>query len=142
MKLDEIKALIAAMAASDLTDMTVSANGWSLRLARHAAAAAPHPTPALTPPPMPVDGPDATVESAADAGLRAPLAGVVHLQPAPDTPPFVRPGQAVKAGDILYLIEAMKVFNTVRAERDGIIVAVLVTSGCEVEAGQVMMQLE
>ena len=134
MKLDEIKALIAAMAASDLTDMTVSANGWSLRLARHAAAAAP--------PPMPADGPDATVESAADAGLRAPLAGVVHLQPAPDAPPFVQAGQAVKAGDILYLIEAMKVFNTVRAERDGIIVAVLVTSGCEVEAGQVLMQLE
>ena len=48
----------------------------------------------------------------------APLYGVVHLQPSPGEPPFVQAGQAVKAGQTLCVIEAMKVFNEVRAERD------------------------
>jgi acetyl-CoA carboxylase biotin carboxyl carrier protein len=72
--------------------------------------------------------------------LLAPLYGVVHLRPTPDEPPFVVAGQAVKAGQTLCVIEAMKVFNEVRAEYDATVAAVLVTSGQEVEAGQALMR--
>jgi acetyl-CoA carboxylase biotin carboxyl carrier protein len=74
--------------------------------------------------------------------VRAPLFGVVHLQQAPGEPPFVKPGDLVAAGQMLCTIEAMKVFNEVRAERAGRVSAVLVTSGSEVEAGQPLLAIE
>ena len=54
---------------------------------------------------------------------------------------FVQVGQAVSRGDTICLIEAMKVFNAVRAERDGTIAAILVASGQEIEAGQTLMRI-
>jgi acetyl-CoA carboxylase biotin carboxyl carrier protein len=67
--------------------------------------------------------------------------GVLHLQASPGEPPYVQPGQAVKAGQTLCVIEAMKVFNEVRADRDATVQAVLVDSGEEVEAGQPLFRL-
>ncbi len=75
-------------------------------------------------------------------GVVAPLFGIVYLQPAPNAPVFVSPGQAVTAGTPLCVIEAMKMLHEIRAERDGTIAAVLVSSGQEVEAGQELMRLE
>lgn len=72
--------------------------------------------------------------------LQAPLYGVVHLQTAPGEPPLVAAGQAVRTGQTLCVIEAMKVFNEVRAEHDGVVDAVLVRSGQEVEAGQPLLR--
>jgi acetyl-CoA carboxylase biotin carboxyl carrier protein len=71
----------------------------------------------------------------------APLYGIVHLQQTPGEPPLVSPGQSVMAGQVVCVIEAMKVFNQVRAECDCVISAVLVQSGQEVEAGQLLFQL-
>ena len=68
--------------------------------------------------------------------------GVVHLQQAPGEPPFVRVGDVIEAGQMLCAIEAMKVFNDVRADRGGRIAAVLVASGAEVEAGQPLVTIE
>jgi acetyl-CoA carboxylase biotin carboxyl carrier protein len=73
--------------------------------------------------------------------VTAPLFGVVHLQRTPGTP-LVVAGQAVTAGQVLCLIEAMKVFTELRAEQDGTIAAVLVQSGQDVEAGQPLFRLE
>jgi acetyl-CoA carboxylase biotin carboxyl carrier protein len=73
--------------------------------------------------------------------LEAPLAGIVHFRPAPDAPAFIEPGDAVRVGDPLCIIEAMKVFNTVRAEHDGVVAAILVPSGSEVDAGQPLLRL-
>ena len=137
----QIKTLIDAMAASDLAEMEYSQDGWTLRLVRH---------PSTSPPPdaaRPSVGAPAraaaarpSAEPAPSAELHAPLFGVVHLGPAPDEPPFVVIGQAVKAGQTLCVIEAMKVFNEVRAERDATVQAVLVTAGQEVEAGQPLLR--
>lgn len=79
--------------------------------------------------------------SAAPHEVLAPLYGVVHLQAAPGAEPFVQPGQAVAVGQLLCSIEAMKVFNEVRAECAGTLQAVRVASGTEVEAGQVLMRI-
>jgi acetyl-CoA carboxylase biotin carboxyl carrier protein len=142
----QIKTLIDAMASSDLAEMEFSQDGWTLRLVRHAST-----SPRLEPQRAPavdtargVAQPPALAEADAEptcaTELRAPLYGVVHLGPAPGEPPFVTVGQAVKAGQTLCVIEAMKVFNQVRAEHDATVQAVLVTSGQEVEAGQALLR--
>jgi acetyl-CoA carboxylase biotin carboxyl carrier protein len=149
MDLDRVKSLIDAMAASDLAEMQVSEGGWSLRLVRRPQpsdmAEAPHVIRKAAPAgerSQPARARLDQVPKDETSGVVAPLFGIVYLQPAPDAPAFVSPGQAVKAGATLCVIEAMKMLHEVRAERDGTISAVLVSSGQEVEAGQQLMRLE
>lgn len=131
-----IKSLIDALAASDLAELEFSQDGWTLRLVKRGAAqSAP-----VAPAGAPVAAAPAT-PATVPAELAAPLYGVVHLRPSPDEPPFVEAGQAVRAGQTLCVIEAMKVFNEVRAEHDATVAAVLVTTGQEVEAGQALFRL-
>ncbi len=141
MNLDRIKALIDAMQTSDLNEMQFSEDGWSLKLVRR--------PPQRDLPPQPKIRTNKTVEdprsrrdpvSSTAAGVAAPLFGIVYLQPAPNAPAFVSVGQSVTSGTPLCVIEAMKMFHEVRAERDGTIAAILVASGQEVEAGQQLMR--
>jgi acetyl-CoA carboxylase biotin carboxyl carrier protein len=148
MNLGRIKSLIDAMTESDLNEMEFSEGGWSLKLVRRpplgdvpglksrlklAASADERVRPARAR----LD-PTSTTES---SGVTAPLFGVVYLRPAPDAPAFISVGQTVTVGTPLCVIEAMKMFHQVRAERDGTISEVLVSSGQEVEAGQELMRL-
>jgi acetyl-CoA carboxylase biotin carboxyl carrier protein len=141
----EIKSFIDAMAASDLDEMEVSHDGWTLRLVRRHAAG-PAIATATTAKAAPARAERASSGPAAPTAVQAdvlsPLFGVVHLQQAPGEPPLVRVGQAVEAGSLLCIIEAMKVFNEVRAERAGTVTAILVKSGQEVEAGDRLLRLE
>jgi acetyl-CoA carboxylase biotin carboxyl carrier protein len=147
MDLDRLKSLIDAMAASDLAEMHINEDGWSVRLVRRPqpgdmAGPAPsvrkHTRTAARSQPARLDQPS----NEETAAVAAPLFGIVYLQPAPDAPQFVSLGQVVTAGTPLCVIEAMKMLHEVRAERDGTISAVLVSSGQEVEAGQELMRLE
>lgn len=140
----QIKALIDAMASSDLTELEATNAGWTLRLvrgdARGGARGGAHGPAGGRPAPA---HPSAT-SVATDAGAleqSASLSGIVFLQAAPGEPPFVQPGQAVKTGQTLCVIEAMKVFNEVVAERDGVVEAFLVTSGQDIDAGQPLLRL-
>lgn len=151
MTLDEIKAIIDAMSASDLVEVEVSKDGWTLRLTRDMGAlvsvpstsgAASIPTVTHTRPDSSRLEPAASVKSAASTNdVSAPLSGIVYLGPSPDAPPFVAIGQAVKTGATLCTVEAMKMFNPVTAERDGVIEAVFVTTGDEVAAGQPLLRI-
>jgi acetyl-CoA carboxylase biotin carboxyl carrier protein len=147
MKQEQIRILIDALAASALSELEYSEDGCTLRLAKQASSAsfaragqivggdgaAPQGT---------VNASDGTSDEPRDrlavgpSDCLAPLYGVIHLQPSPGEPLFVQPGQQIAAGQTLCVIEAMKVFNEVRAEADATIVEVLVQSGDEVEAGQ------
>ena len=160
MNLQEIKALIDAMAASDLSEMTLTREGIQLRLVRKKAAAA---TSAAQPVPQPVVQPTAqpsapvapkasrlaaapvvataTPTAPAANEITAPLYGVVHWRPSPDAAPFVAAGQPIQAGQVVCVVEAMKVFNEIRAENDATVQALLVESGQEVEAGQPLLRL-
>jgi acetyl-CoA carboxylase biotin carboxyl carrier protein len=147
MDLHEIKTFIDAMATSDLTEMEVSRDGWTLRLVRRAnraGAARAAPAPATEASAKQSDATAIFVAKPAEpAGgeVRAPLAGIVYLRPTPGEPPFVVVGQPLEMGATVCVIEAMKVFNTVRAERAGIVESILVTSATEVEAGQLLMRI-
>ncbi|MBS0455029.1 MAG: biotin/lipoyl-binding protein [Proteobacteria bacterium] len=148
MDAQQIKVFIDAMAASDLSEMEVEHDGWTLRLARgpgvvpraapRDAAPASNDSAALAQPATPA----ARAAAVGPEEIQAPMFGVVHLQQAPGEPPFVKVGDVVEVGHLLCSIEAMKVFNEVRAERAGRIAAVLATSGTEVEAGQALFTLE
>ena len=144
MELPQIKAFIDAMASSDLTELEASKDGWTLRLVRRAGD---------VPPPGAGrrSAPGATIPARTRPSRRprspapemcAPLSGIVYLQSIARTqPPFVVVGQAVKAGTTLCVIEAMKIFNEIRAERDGIVEAMLVASESVVDAGQPLIRI-
>ena len=145
MDAQQIKRFIDAMAASDLSEMEVGHEGWTLRLVRRAdgvpprIAAAPSPAVAAA---RAVPARAAELAVPASDDVRAPMFGVVHLQRAPGEPAFVKVGDIVEAGQMLCSIEAMKVFNELHAERAGRIVSVHVESGSEVEAGQALFAIE
>jgi acetyl-CoA carboxylase biotin carboxyl carrier protein len=68
--------------------------------------------------------------------VRSPMVGTFYASPAPDKPAFVSVGQAIKAGDTLGIIEAMKMFNPIEAEVSGTVLKILAESGQPVEFDQ------
>lgn len=74
--------------------------------------------------------------------VKAPMVGTVYLSPSPGAKKFVEAGQSVKAGDTLCLIEAMKMFNQIEADKTGTITAVLVETGVPVEFNQPLFVIE
>lgn len=72
----------------------------------------------------------------------SPMVGTLYASPSPDSPPFVTIGQSVKVGDTLCIIEAMKMFNEIEADRAGVIVDVLVNNGDPVEYDQPLFIIE
>jgi acetyl-CoA carboxylase biotin carboxyl carrier protein len=143
MDLAQIKTFIDAMASSDLAELEASKDGWTLRLVRNgvrraSAARLAAPAAAVL---SPGREPGESDVSAAASEICAPLSGVVYLCPGPNQPPFVVVGQAIEAGTVVCVIEAMKTFNEIRAEHDGILEAILVAPETLVEAGQPLMRM-
>ena len=147
----QIKACIDAMTASDLAEMEFSQDGWSLRLVRRPAGGTAAPAPAAATVAVqtvqashaervPPAAPSVPPAAGTPPPLCAPLYGVVHLAPAPGEPAFVGVGQTVTAGQTVCVIEAMKVFNEVRAEHDATVAEILVESGQEVDTGQPLLR--
>ena len=159
MDLRKIKKLIDLLEESNLAEIEIKEGEESVRLSRiptgvavAAPAAAlevrsPAPAAALAPAaaPMPMNSPvEAATGGSAKAGaelppghvVRAPMVGTYYASPAPDKPAFVSVGQAVKAGETLGIIEAMKMFNPIEAEVAGTVVAILCESGQPIEFDQ------
>ncbi len=154
MDLRKIKKLIDLLEESNLAEIEIKEGEESVRLARtpKGGYAAPAPAPvvmaapaAVPAPSMPMQSPtEASTGGTAKAGnalpeghvLRAPMVGTFYTSPAPDKPAFVSVGQAVKAGETLAIIEAMKMFNPIEADVSGTIVAILGESGQPVEFDQ------
>ena len=153
MDLRKIKKLIDLLEESNLAEIEIKEGEESVRLARapkggYAPLAAAPVAIAAPPPaaPMPMSSPSeaATGSSTKPASaalpdghvLRAPMVGTYYASSAPDKPPFASVGQAVKAGDTLAIIEAMKMFNPIEADVSGTVVAILCESGHPVEFDQ------
>ena len=85
-----------------------------------------------------------SVQDAKKAGtpITSPMVGTFYMAPSPDSEPFVTVGQSVKSGDVVCIIEAMKMMNEIKAEVAGNIVEVCVEDGQPVEFGQVLMYVE
>ncbi len=127
---DLIRELAAILEETGLTEIEINDNGQGLRIAKgggvaQVAAATPVAAdPAAEAAPGPV--PDA---------VTSPMVGTVYLSAQPGDPPFVQPGDTVKQGDTLLIIEAMKVMNPIQAPRSGTVKAVMVDDAQPVEFG-------
>ncbi len=153
MDLRKIKKLIDLLEESNLAEIEIKEGEESVRLARvprgTVAMSAPMPADYHRGPPMPMHSPveaatggrPAAAESAGPVlpdghVVRSPMVGTFYSSPAPDKPAFVTVGQAVKAGETLGIIEAMKMFNPIEADIAGTVLAVLGESGQPVEFDQ------
>ena len=98
------------------------------------------PQPSAPEPPK-AEAPAAEPPKPAQKTVNSPMVGTFYRAMAPDAAPFVQPGSAVKKGDTLCIIEAMKLLNEIEAEEDGIIDEILVENGAPVEYGQPLFVL-
>ena len=73
--------------------------------------------------------------------IDSPMVGIIYLTPKPSSPPFVKKGQKVKNGDTICLIEAMKTFNEIKSDKDGLIKDILVKNGEAIEFGQPLFEI-
>ena len=151
MNLKEIKELVQFLKEEDITEFELERGDVKVRIKRGVAEIAQpptdriiavHPVPA---PPMHAPTPVAAPPSAASAEakveeslhmVRSPIVGTYYESPSPGSPPFVKPGDSVEAGQVLCIVEAMKLMNEIEADISGEIVKCLVKNGQPIEYGQ------
>jgi len=151
--LSELKGMISLVQKSDLTELEIEFKDIKLRMTRPGAITpghdsvreivvqAPPPTPSgTTPPPSVSKGLDSADEDL--AVFNSPMVGTFYRKPSPDDPSFVKIGDSVKKGDVLCIIEAMKVMNEIQSEITGEIVDILVEDGSSVEFGQTLFRIK
>jgi acetyl-CoA carboxylase biotin carboxyl carrier protein len=143
--LDRLEELLERSA---LTELEVEAGGTTLVLRRPEAPAAP------PPPAAPVTAashasaatpPTAAPPDAAEGGLRAvlaPLTGLYYSSPSPGAAAYVKEGGQVSAGQVIGLIEAMKLFNEIKSDVTGIVRRIAVEDGALVKAKQALIEVE
>lgn len=133
----EIKELMAAMHKHQIGGLRIEQGSFQLKLeaARPEVVAAP----ALRPAPPPA----AEEESQLSGNvIHSPIVGTFYASPAPDQPPFIKVGDSVKEGDVLFIIESMKLMNEVTSEYSGTVTEILVANAQPVEYGQPILTIE
>ena len=153
MDIRKIKKLIELLEESGLAEIEITEGEESVRIARVMQGApvvtqyAAAPPPAMVAAPVPAPTPAAAEAPAAPATrnenlVTAPMVGTFYGSPAPGAKPFVEVGQEVRVGQVLCIIEAMKMMNQIESERAGKVVAVLAKNGEPVEFGQPLFAIE
>lgn len=150
-----VKSLIDMMEKSSLTALEVEEEGCKIRLERSVQGGsvtqvAPV-TPVLQQPivaapamsqPVPEAAPAAAPEVPAGKEVKSPMVGVFYSSPSPESDPFVTVGQRVKKGDVLCIIEAMKLMNEITAEVEGEITEICAQNGQIIEYGQPLFRIK
>ena len=164
MNVKEIKTLVGIMEDSSLTALEIEVPDLKLRLERSAGtgsvaevlqppvysvpAAAPAPAPEAVPAasaapvqPAAAEPQAAARENAFYKEIKAPMVGVFYTSSAPEAEPYVTKGTQVKKGDVVCIIEAMKLMNEIESEYDGVVEAILVKNEETVEYGQPLFRI-
>jgi oxaloacetate decarboxylase alpha subunit len=136
MKLEEIRELLKLLKESDVTEFSLESAGMKLTIRKgsHPGSAGEAPARLESPPPVAAAPPAAPQEELYT--VKAPMVGTFYRAPAPDAPPYVQVGDRVEKGQVLCIIEAMKLMNEIEAEVAGEIVDILVENAQPVEYGQ------
>ena len=161
MQLKDLKRLMDAMAAADVAELeyewdgTEDTPGGRVALRRGAVpvavpvapVAAPAPNlvalaqpAAVEPAPAPMPSPASTAPKGVE--VVAPIVGTFYASPSPETGPFVKVGDRVKVGQVLCIIEAMKLMNEIESEVAGTVVEIAVRNEDPVEYGQVLFRID
>jgi acetyl-CoA carboxylase biotin carboxyl carrier protein len=150
MDFNEIKQLIDIVNSSDLQETIIEEGEFKIILRRSSATAAPQVIPVTAAPalqaiPQASYAAPAAAKSEAVSGLiesRSPIVGTFYQSSSPDSPPFVAINDTIKKGDVLCIIEAMKLMNEIEAEVSGTIVEILVENGQAVEYDQPLFRIK
>jgi acetyl-CoA carboxylase biotin carboxyl carrier protein len=145
MDIRKVKKLIELLEESNIDEIEIKEGEESVRISRNSAknlmaaqapyyaAPAPAPAPAAV---APAEAPAAPAESAPAASghvVKSPMVGTFYRSPSPTSPSFTEVGQQVKVGDVICIVEAMKMMNQIEADKSGTIEAILVENGAPVE---------
>jgi acetyl-CoA carboxylase biotin carboxyl carrier protein len=151
MDIRKVKKLIELLEESNIDELEICEGEESVRICRHrnppaqqqvyhapqtapVQMAAPAPAPAAAEPP-------AAAPAFAGHQLLSPMVGTFYRSPSPDASAFVEVGQTVQAGDVLCIVEAMKMMNQIEADKSGVIDAILVEDGEPVEFDQPLIRI-
>jgi len=156
MNLKEIKELIEVLKDTDVTELELEKSGTRVKIKKGAENRPPvlveHVTPAMPHEPAPLPAPVPRLQSAADAAVEdvkknyvvvtSPIVGTFYRSPSPETAVYVEVGDVVKKGQILCIIEAMKLMNEIEAEVSGKVVEIVVENAQPVEYGEPLFHIE
>jgi acetyl-CoA carboxylase biotin carboxyl carrier protein len=160
MDVEKLKAILAALKGTEVTRLTWAAGEETLDLrlghppaATHtvqmaAPAAAPAGTMAQAPLPTPAAVAPVAAPAAAPASsvktftVNSPFVGTFYRSASPETPAFAEVGQVVKKGQVLCIVEAMKLMNEIEADQSGRLIEALVQNGSPVEYGEALFRFE
>lgn len=139
-----VRKLADLLQETGLTEIEYEVDKHRIRVAKTAAVSA------YAPPPVAVAAPCAPQQPAAAGGpeavpagaVTAPMVGTVYVASEPGSPPFVKVGDAVREGQVLLIIEAMKVMNPLASPRAGTVKQIMVTDGQPVEYGEPLLVIE
>ena len=155
MDIRKVKKLIELLEESNIGEIEIKEGEESVRISRHGnqpaapvAFAAPAP---VAPAPAPAAAATAEAPSAeaaapaaapvADNAVLSPMVGTFYRAPSPEAPSFVEVGQTVRVGDVLCIVEAMKMMNQIEADRAGTVTAIHVENGEAVEFDQPLISI-
>jgi len=148
MDIRKVKKLIELLDESNVAEIEIHEGEESVRISRHGStapqfmmpAAAPAPAAGAAPPPTPAGASQPEIDDASIA--RSPMVGTFYRSPSPGAKSFVEEGQEVKVGDVLCIIEAMKILNQIESERAGRVKKIMVENGQPVEYNQPLFVIE
>ena len=152
MNLRQIRELVRLLESSGLSVLEIEENDLRVRLEKGQTAGLAQPVPAALPQAVPAALPvetapapapvaDGTVDFNRLKEVKSPLVGIFYAAPSPGAEPFAGVGSRVKKGDVLCVVEAMKLMNEITADADGEVIDVCVQNGQVVEFGQILFKL-
>lgn len=152
MNLRQIRELVRLLESSGLSVLEIEEADLRVRLEKGQTAGFAQPVPAALPKPVPATLPvetapapapvaDGTVDFNRLKEVKSPLVGIFYAAPSPGAEPFAGVGSKVKKGDVLCVVEAMKLMNEITADADGEVIDVCVQNGQVVEFGQILFKL-
>ena len=147
MDIRKVKKLIELLETSDIAEIEIKEGEEAVRISRSSSVmttvVAPATAPAAAPAPSPVAAAEEKLAPQTTSGhvVSSPMVGTFYRSPSPSSPPYVEVGTHVKAGDVVCIVEAMKMMNQIEAEKAGIIEAFLVNDGEPVEFDQPLVTI-
>lgn len=149
MDIRKVKKLIELIEESGIEELEIKEGEESIRISRRMSApevpamaqpAAPAPQ-APTEESKPSDPKEKKDDKPVGHVVTSPMVGTFYRAPSPSSPAFVEVGQHVKAGDVICIVEAMKMMNQIEADRSGIVEAILIDNAQPVEFGQALITI-
>ncbi|QSR34417.1 acetyl-CoA carboxylase, biotin carboxyl carrier protein [Marinobacterium iners] len=149
MDIRKVKKLIELLEESNINEIEIKEGEESVRISRGGSQVIAAPAQYAAPAPIAAPAPAAAApapEAPAEAAplghaVRSPMVGTFYRSPSPTSGPFVEVGQSVQAGDVICIVEAMKMMNQIEADKSGVVESILAEDGQPVEFDQPLITI-